>query len=309
MLIGAVVGLGVGGGIIFLLDMLDPTMRIYEDLEKLFEDQDLPLLGLIPGAAVNKGQPVLMTDANHPFSDIYERVRSNLQIAAVQSEEGKVPKIVLITSAAHQEGKTTTAYNLAIASARSGRRTLILELDFRTPSQAWRLGVQPDDQAVIEPLRYYGRRLSDPIQMVPSVENLYISPGVGPQRNPAAVADSSEMERLLKEARARFDFIVVDASNLTASNDAILLEAKTDGMILVGRPNYTKKPLLASTLEQLEENEEIRLLGAVINGAKIPVAEAQQRDDSLLSEPDDAEEPKSSAAPTRKVPVATPVDF
>jgi capsular exopolysaccharide synthesis family protein len=308
MLIGALVGLGLGGGIIFLLDMLDPTIRIYEDLEKLFEDQDITLLGLIPEAAVNQGQPVLMTDLNHPFSDIYERVRSNLLIAAVQGSEGKVPKTVLITSAAHQEGKTTTAYNLAIASARSGRRTLILEMDFRTPSQAWRLGVQPDDQAVIEPLRYYGGHLSEPVQMVPNVANLYISPSVGPQRNPAAVTDSSEMERFLKEAKARFDFIVVDAPNLTASNDAILLEAKTDGLIMVGRPNYTKKPTLSNTLEQLEENEEIRVLGAVINGAKIPIAEAQQRDDSILGDLEEEEAPVTPAA-RKKVPVATPVDF
>lgn len=305
MLIGALLGLGLGGGLVYLLDMLDPTIRIFEDLDKLFEEQDIPLLGLVPEVEPRRGQPVLITDPNHPCGDLYERLRSNLVISGGEINNGKVPRTVLITSTLPQEGKTTTAYNLGIASARAGRRTLIVEMDARNPSQARRLVVQPDDQALIEPLRYYGGRLSDPIQMVPNIANLYIAPGVGPQRNPAAILDASEMNRFLKDAKARFDFVIFDAAHLTGSNDAILLESQTDGMVIVTRPGITKKPVLMAMLEQLEEKEDIRVLGAVINGADMPITAAQLREDTFM-----AEEPlDSEPSAVKRVPVGTPADI
>ncbi len=317
MLIGSLLGLVVGGGVILLLDMLDPTVRTYEELDTLFEGQDMPLLGMLPDmASVSKRSGLrldpLILHPDHPCHELYERFRSNLQIAGVQKMEGRIPSIVLVTSTRPQEGKTTVAYNLAIAAARSGRRTLIVEMDLRNPSQSWRLGVAVDEQAVIEPLRYYGGRLSDPVQMVPTVTNLFITPGVGPQRNPAAVLDASEVDRFFKDVAGRFDFIVVDAPHLNDSNDAVLLEGKTDGLILVSRPNYTQKPLLTKTLEALEENEEVQVLGAVINGANIPIAIAQDKEmDFALALQHSAPlaQPSSAANPPKSPPMSIPVDF
>ena len=306
MLIGALLGLGLGGAVVYLLDMFDPTIRIFEDLDGLFEDQDIPLLGLVPSVNPRRGQPVLITDPHHPSGDLYERLRSNLLISGSEINEGNAPKVLVVTSTLPKEGKTTTAYNLGIASARAGRRTLILEMDFRSPTQSRRLGLQPNDQALIEPLLYYGGRLSDPIQMVPNVMNLFVAPGVGPQRNPAAVLESSEMNRFLQDAKARFDFVIIDAAHLTGSNDAILLEPETDGMIIVARPGYTQKPVLTTMLEQLEEKDDIRVLGSVINGADIPIAEAQLRDDAFINR---FEAEDSDTEQSRKIPVAAPIDF
>ena len=307
LLIGALLGLVVGGGIVYLLDMLDSTIRTYEDLDKLFEDQDVPLLGLIPEMSSRRGQPALalITDPNHACNDIYERLRTNLQLSGLQMSEGKVPHTILITSTSDQEGKTTTAFNLGMASARAGRRTLIIEMDLRAPSQARRLGLKPDGQAVLEPLRYYGGYLSDPVQMVPGIANFYVSPGVGPQRNPAAILDSSELSRFLKDVKARFDFVILDAPHLTSSNDAMLLEPKSDGMIIVTRPDFTEKPILTTTLEQIEENDDVRLLGAVINGAKIPIDEAQRKEEEFAAR-NDLEDEEMTA---EDVPIYTSVDF
>ena len=310
LLIGSLLGIVVGGGIVYLLDMLDSTVRTYEDLDQLFEQQDVPLLGLIPSMASRRSKPTLalITDPNHACNDIYERLRSNLQISGVQVNEGQVPHTILVTSTRDQEGKTTTAFNLGIASARAGRRTLIVEMNLRTASRAGRLGIKPNEQAIIEPLRYYGGHLSDPVQMVPTVANLYISPSVGPQRNPAVILDSDEMSHFLNDVKARFDFVILDAPDLTTSNDAMLLESRSDGMILVTRPDFTEKPVLTTVLEQLEENEDIRLLGAVINGAKIPVAEAQRKEEefSIAGDLEDGEGGESSG---KDLPVFTSIDL
>ncbi|MBF2034470.1 MAG: cobalamin biosynthesis protein CobQ [Leptolyngbyaceae cyanobacterium T60_A2020_046] len=307
LLIGGVLGLVVGGGIVYLLDMLDGTIRTYEDLDNLFEGQGIPLLGLIPDIPPSSHASALITAPDSPYGDIYERLRSNLQISGMQLLEGKVPRVVLITSTRNREGKTTTAFNLGIASARAGRRTLIVEADLRNPSQAHRLGITPDESAALEPLRYYSGYLSDPVRMVPGVENLYVSPSAGPQRNPAAVIDSSEMEHFLADVKARFDLVILDAPHLTSSNDALLLESRTDGMVLVSRPGLTEKPILTTAIEQLEENEDVTLLGAVINSAQIPVASAQSETSSRLVEADPAI--SVTEAPAREVPVMSQVDF
>ena len=90
--------------------------------------------------------------------------------------------------------------------------------------------------------------------------------------------------------------------------DAILLEPHTDGMVIVTRPGITRKPILTNMLEQLEEKEDIRVLGTVINGANMPVAVAQMRDDSLsLEEPLSVNGAATPGSDPR--PVRTPIEF
>ena len=276
---GIALGVMVGGGIVFLLDMLDGTVRTFEDLQGILRDQDIPVLGLIPEIR-SRFAPILV-QADTPYSDSYERCRSNLRLAGSQVNGAAAPKVVLITSTRDQEGKTISAFNLAIASARAGRRTLIVEADLRMPSQARKIGIDIDPQAIVEPLRYYGGQLGESVRLVPNVENLYISPSPGPQRQAAAIIESSEMRRFLDDARGRFDMVILDAPALSYNNDAMLLEGQTDGMILVTRPGYTEKAVLATALEQFEETEDIDLFGAIINGADVSVRDAVDYDDDL----------------------------
>jgi capsular exopolysaccharide synthesis family protein len=280
LLSGGLLGLMAAGGVVFLLDSLDGTLHTSDDLQALLRDQELPLLAVIPAMRAGSARSLpLLLRPESPYRDSYERLRSNLRLMGGQMIEGKVPKLVLVTSAHDREGKTTTAFNLAIAAARAGRRTLLMEGDLRLPSQAQRLGVGLAAAASAEPLHYYGGKLGDPIQMVPRVENLYLAPSPGPQQNAAAILESSEMKRFLQEARGRFDLVVIDAPSLMRHNDAILLEGLTDGLVLVTRPGLTEKAALEATLDQLLEAEEVQVLGAVINGASgstaaLPVGEA-----------------------------------
>ncbi|PSN15971.1 hypothetical protein C7271_20525 [filamentous cyanobacterium CCP5] len=263
--------------------MLDGTVRTHEDLQTLFRDQDVPLVGLLPLViARNPYGAVLAEDS--PYSDGYERLRSNIRLAGAQ-EGGREPKAILITSTRDREGKSFTAYSLGIASARAGRRTLIVEADLHSPSEAFHLGVNLPPGAQREPLRYYGGFSADPIQMVPQVANLYIAPSPGPQRQAAAVLESSEMQRFLVDARGRFDLVIVDAPSLSRSNDAILLEAETDGLVLVTRPAYTEKAVLTEALEQLLETEDLEVLGGIVNGAQIPLATSTPTRPSTPSQP------------------------
>ena len=274
MAVGGLLGVVAAGAVVFLLDLLDSTARTAEDIQGILADQDVPVLGLVPTlAATAQGWPMLYQPQT-PNLDIYERLRSSLRRAGSLSEVGAPPRVVLVVSSRAGEGKTTSAFNLGIAAARAGRRTLIVEADLRQPSCGHRLGVTLDPAAIAEPLHYYAGRQQSPIQLAPWVENLYLAPSPGPQPHPAAVLESSEMGQFLADARARFDLVLIDAPPLGRSNDALLLGAASDGLLLVTRPGYTDKAVLEALLEQLLEHDDLPVLGAIVNGADSAAATA-----------------------------------
>jgi capsular exopolysaccharide synthesis family protein len=266
LLIGSLVGLLVGGGLVVLLSSLDATFHTLQDLQVALRQQEVPVLGLLPLMSSGGTQQPIAGEPNSPYMEFYERLRGSLRRLATD----KPLKLVLLTSTVEDEGKTVTAYNLAIASAAAGKRTLLIEADLRSPSQAPLLKVNPDPESLVEPLRYYGQ-ISECIRLVPEIENLFILPSPGPQRHAAAILESSEMRRLLDDARGRFDLVLLDTPALSQYSDALLIEPLTDGLILVTRPGYTEEGMLNEAIEQFMESEDIQFLGAVINGADIPV--------------------------------------
>ncbi|MEM9220364.1 MAG: AAA family ATPase [Cyanobacteria bacterium P01_F01_bin.150] len=268
---GCVIGVIVGGALIFFLDSADPTFRLASDIQKMLQEQEVPILGLLPDIPPDPAQPQLMpviTAVDSPYLELFERFRSNLQ----RSTGTTPPKMVLITSTLAGEGKSFTAYNLAIASARAGKRTLLIETDLRTPSSAYVLNASPEPESSLDPVKYYDPA-SNSIRLVTAVENLYILPHPGEQVQAAAILESSEMRRTFEDAKGRFDFVILDSPSLSRSNDALLLEPYTDGMVLVTRPHYTEEGLLTEAIEQFIESETstVQILGMAVNGHELNI--------------------------------------
>ncbi|BAZ04962.1 GumC family protein [Calothrix sp. NIES-3974] len=264
---GGFFGIIVGGGVIFLLGSLEGTYKTHEDIRATLKQRDAVILGELPVIPSDDLPPHLLPtilSPNSPYLEFYEKFRSN-----IRRTSGNEMKVILITSTGSGEGKTLSAYNLGIACARAGKRTLIIETDLRSPSFAESLHVKPNPQANMEPLRYYGS-LSECIHIVPDVENLYIVPSAGPVGQSAAILESSELKRLFADARIRYDMVIVDTKPIGLSNDALLVQQFCDGMILTARPHYTQENLLTEAIDQLMEAE-LGLLGVIINGADISV--------------------------------------
>lgn len=300
LLAGGLTGLIVGGGVVYLLDMLDGTVRTSEELEGLLQAQEVPMLGVIPAMKTRSSRAVpVLVQPDSAYHASYERFLSRLRL--VGTEESSIgPRMVVLTSTRSQEGKSVSAYNLAIASARAGRRTLLIEADLRSGSKAEILGLMADSQAVMEPLRYYSGQIGQNVQMVSQVENLYVCPSPGPQRQPAAIIESSEMQRFLKDARTRFDMVILDTPSLTRCDDALLLEEQTDGIVLVTRPGVTEKAVLDTAIEELELSDDVRLLGAIVNAARVGAQDLALDND--VEEPIElAREPEFSGASSGRI--------
>jgi capsular exopolysaccharide synthesis family protein len=261
---GAGIGTLAGLGLILLLALLDDRLQTPEELRDALTEREVTFLGQLPWIATSLSaehpNPVLL-DGDSIYLPFYERIRSNLRRLRPDSS-----RVILIASITNEEGKSVTAYNLAVASAYAGRRTLLVEADLRAASKAEWLEVTPDPASVLEPLRYYAAR-SEAISLVPGVANLYVLPSPGPQRDAAAIIESSEFQMMLKDVRGRFDMVIVDVSSLSRCNDALLIEPMTDGIVLVVRPGITRSSLLREATSQFIEAE-IPVLGAVINGVE-----------------------------------------
>ncbi|MDB9415177.1 GumC family protein [Microcystis aeruginosa] len=261
LLAGAGLGTLAGLGTILLLAVIDDRLHSAQELREALVSRDILLLGQLPIVRNLDGEEIdpILADANANYLPYYERLRSTLRLVG----GGETVKVVIVTSITGGEGKTATAYNLAIAAALAGRRTLLVEGDLRSISKAEEIGVEPDPNSLSEPLLYYGAK-SKSIRLAPDIENLSILPSPGPQKQAAAIIESSELQLTLKDSRGRFDLVIIDTPSLSSCNDALLLEELADGIILVTRPAITRSSLLSEATDQLMEAE-VRILGAVIN--------------------------------------------
>ena len=297
LLVGGIMGLIAGAGAVFLLDVLEGKFYTSEDLVEALKQRDVTILGVLPFVQSFSTPPLpVISSADSPYLETYERFRSKLRLA-----EGQSLRVVMFTSTIAQEGKSVTAYNLAIASAHAGKRTLLIEADLRSSSNAPYFNLKPDSDSLFEPLRYYGQ-IGDCIRLVPAVENLYIVPSPGPQSQAASILESSEMRRLLEDARGRFDLVVLDTPALSRCNDALLLERYTDGIVLVTRPGVTQSSLLAEAIDHLTETEEARLLGAVVTGVEMPVSRQETTSFTLPDQSSIENFPNPSSEPS---PIST----
>ncbi len=239
-------------------------MHTPKELRELFLTREVPILGSIPridGRDLNGRELPVIVDRDSSYLTFYERVRSNLR-----RYSSSATRVVLVASVNDGEGKSVTAYNLAIASAHAGKRTLIIEADLRSRSNSEWVQVKIDDDAVHEPLKYFAQS-SEVIRLVPAIANLYLVPSPGPYRQVAAIVESNELQRLIEDARGRFDLVIIDSPSLSKCNDALLLESLTDGVILVARPGISRGSMLGETIDQFTETD-IPILGAVINNTE-----------------------------------------
>jgi polysaccharide biosynthesis transport protein len=270
LIAGTGIGLALATGVIFLLALLDDKLHTPQELRELFLTREVPVLGNIPridGFDLNGQELPVILDADSSYLPLYERVRSNLR-----RYSSSATKVILIASVSNREGKSVTAYNLAIASAHAGKRTLVIEADLRSPSNSEWVQIQNDENAHREPLKYFAES-NEAIRLVPAIANLYLVPSPGPSRQAAAIIESNELQRLIEDARGRFDVVIVDTPSLSKCNDVLLLESLTDGVVLIARPGISRGSMLGETIDQFTETD-IPILGAVINDTEQTVTTA-----------------------------------
>jgi capsular exopolysaccharide synthesis family protein len=192
------------------------------------------------------------------FAEAVNTVRGALQMADVAGR----PKVVLITSALPDEGKTFFSVALARSVARAGGRSLLVDCDLRRPGVATTLGLVPQQGvAALVP----GQGVAELVQRDESTQ-LDVITAAGVRENVQTIVSSDALRSLVNEARAHYDIIVIDSPPVLAVVDSRVLSLMADSVVMVVRWRRTPRMLVLQALKQL------RVYGAKVAGVVVTQA-------------------------------------
>lgn len=257
-LIGIIVGFALGVGISLLLDYLDNSLKSPEDLIRYLGVRTLGAINSIKGKGL-QGALIINHDS---FSDAYEDyrlLRSKIQSIAMEDRAGYC---MMVTSAAHSEGKSITAANLGVVMAQAGYRTVVVDANLRQPVQHEIFNLQ-NQTGLTYLLRSSEGDLQSQLRttLVPNLKVLVS----GPQpSNPSELLGLKSMTELLDRLRAVADIVIIDSPEAVSFADATVLSKKVDGVLLVVHAKETDRNRAVQAVTNLRDAH-ANLLGAVLN--------------------------------------------
>jgi capsular exopolysaccharide synthesis family protein len=194
-----------------------------------------------------------------PASPEAERYRS-LRHSVEQLRKSEDLAVLAVSSPAVNDGKTTTALNLAGALAHApDARVLVVELDLRRPSLARQLGL--DEQPTLMDAVYRNRPLRQVVHRC-RPENLHVVPAGRPVVTPYEVLKSARLGELVEEARREYEYVLLDTPPLVPMADVRLIGHLVDGFLLVVTADKTPRGLVEESLRELDG---FRVVGVVFN--------------------------------------------
>jgi polysaccharide biosynthesis transport protein len=258
--LGGMAGLGGALLLAFLLEYLKPGLRTSADVEQSF---GFPVVGFVPlmrrqNTRDARYRQTLGRMVNEPFSHLSEAVhgmRIGLELSNAR------PKVVLITSALPDEGKSTTAMLLAASSASAGKRTVLLDCDLRlrSTSEALQSKHRPGLSEVLR-----GKVTIDDVLLEDPVTKINVIPAGAITLNTADFLMSREMADLIESLRSSFDYIVIDGPPLLPVVDALALATIADKILLVVEWGRTPRNSISEAFRVLGR-EANRVAGVVLN--------------------------------------------
>ncbi|MGA9798434.1 MAG: polysaccharide biosynthesis tyrosine autokinase [Terriglobales bacterium] len=268
-------GLSTGIGLAFLLEGIDNTVRTPEQAQAI---SALPSLGMIPlgskGAieaatkrltVASSREAVELVTQSRPQSQMAESYRA-LRTSLLLTSLGGPPKVILVTSALPQEGKTTTSINTAIVLAQKGTRVLLIDADLRRPSIHKTLGMGP--KTGLSNVLTGNATLQQAVVRSSILPTLFVLTAGTPPPNPAELLASSNMKDILAELRSEYDHIIVDTPPTLSVTDAVVMSTRADAVVLVIRSGQTTKQALRRARDLLMQVN-ARVAGVLLNAVDL----------------------------------------
>jgi capsular exopolysaccharide synthesis family protein len=262
-------GIVLGSGLAYLVDMMDRTFHspteistmlgvpVLTQLPKLYSIQrkhkwirSAKRSGTITSEVVTYHKP------KSPESETFRGLRTSLLIGAKVQEHS----VLQVTSTNPHDGKTTIAANLAVSIANSKRRVLLVDCDFRSPNMHSVFGIA-NGTGLSNCL--HGEKSFDEILLTTPVENLTLITAGTNRTNPAEILSSPLFQNFLKEAKTKFDMVVIDTPPVLAVSDTCIIASEVDHVLLTVRAVKNGRPSVMHAVYLLRE------VGANICGVAI----------------------------------------
>ncbi len=255
LVLGLLFGLVVGVAVALVRELLDTTVKSPDDFAPA---ADAPLMGsIVMESSGSRGLLVSELDVQAPRVEAFRVLRTNLQFVDIDQPS----KVFVVTSALQQEGKTSTAVNLALSLAQAGVKVLLVDGDLRRPRIGSMLGL--DDAVGVTTVLLGKVLLTDAVQRHPLTDLDVLTSGVTPP-NAAELLQSRAMASLLEQLRGAYEVVIIDSPPLLPVTDAALLASQADGALLVVRHGRTTRDQLATAADRLAQVD-AALGGVVLN--------------------------------------------
>lgn len=284
-----VVGLLVALGLAFLLDYLDQSIKSDEELT---ERLGLISLGRIPFIAAGKGKrgELVTLDAQSHAAEAYRALRTSILFAGIDHEV----KEIVVTSAELGEGKSRTAANLAVVLAQAGHKTLLIDADFRRPSQH-RMFARVRNVGLSN-LILADATEDEAVSPVESVPNLFLLSSGPTPPNPSELLGSGRMKELMSRLSGYFAYVVVDTPPVNAVTDPLILAAHANATILVVEQGRTTFQAVGRA-KQMLDRVGAHTLGAVMNKVRAAAGSYAYNYGYYSSAPDGTPKPLAEPQP------------
>jgi len=254
MALGVAAGLVLGISLAFFVEYLDTSVKTMDDVEKYV---DLPVLAVIPQGIK------MLPNAGDDTADAeaYRILKTNVDFNRKKLNASTLS----IVSGGAQEGKSTTACNLATSWAKSGLRILVVDADMRRPSQHRLFGVE-NRLGLGNYLK--GEATLDQVIHPTSVSNLSLTPAGSAATDVVSLLHSETMEHLVEVAKERFDVVIFDSPPILGVSDASIIASLVDGSIVVVQHRRFPRSMLLRVKKAIQ-NVGGEILGVVLNNVNI----------------------------------------
>lgn len=254
------IGLIFGTLIVGLRFQFDNTFKSHHEIEQKL---GLPVLSILPRIPDLERKAIeieklYLVDQGSVYAEAINRIRSSLQY----TNAGEPASTIQLTSSLEGEGKSTLAFNLALAMVRMGRKTLIIDYDMRRP-RLHRLTDTKQDPGLSDLLEG-NVKAREAVRSYPSASNFYIMTAGTRTEQPLELLSSQRFERLLKNLSQTFDHIIIDSPPILPIADALEIGRHMDAVLLVIEAEKTTTDIAKDAMSLLSEAG-IQPAGAILS--------------------------------------------
>jgi tyrosine-protein kinase Etk/Wzc len=265
LILGAIMGIILGGFLIAGSEYLDTSVKNIEEVDRLLK---CPILGFIPhtnSRARNSERPLqskLLIHQSPSFKEAYETLQTNIKFIIPHNHH----KRILITSAIPREGKSLTAVNLALVSASVGTPTAVLESDLRRAilHHTFEIDSKPGVTDFIIDKKIPLEAIIKPTR----VKNLFLLPCGTPAPNPPELLSSPRMKEILERISLKFPTVVLDTPPVVAVIDAVVLGGLVDCVLVVVELGRTPVDQILH-LKNAFKKANVAIKGVVVNNIRL----------------------------------------
>lgn len=268
--VAAALALALAAGTAYLLEYLDDTVHTADDLARVGNFNYLPGIPVIHRA--RGAAPILAQEApRSPATDAFRALRTGLYAATAHASG----KMLLITSAVPQEGKSVVAANLAAVLAESEKNVLLIDGDLRQPMQHKLHGLPRENGLAELLLALKGHELANGsrdmiTRAIQATKQARLSLIVAGQELSEAggLIGSDTMKSLLHTLALHADYVIIDSPPLLAVADALVLSTLVDSVVLVARAGASRRRQVDQALRSLKEVN-ANVAGIVLNRQRV----------------------------------------